>query len=163
MSMIGEFARFTPEQLQRAISDPQWAYDHVLELDETGPADRADPDLTDVDKAWGAIGFLLRRNDFPVKLFGGEEALGSLEWGYGPAGCLTPESVGVAAAALEKLPWSDLVADLDVKEMNDAEIYPEMDWGDEGQLEYVREHYESLSKFVAAAARRGDAMVTWMS
>ncbi|MFE7614179.1 DUF1877 family protein [Streptomyces sp. NPDC057496] len=37
MSMIGEYARLAPAELDRAIRDPEWAQEHVVGLIETGP------------------------------------------------------------------------------------------------------------------------------
>ena len=34
VSMIGEYARVTAEELDRALLDPEWAYDHVQDMVE---------------------------------------------------------------------------------------------------------------------------------
>jgi hypothetical protein len=53
MSMIGEYARLTPAEVDRAVLDPDWAREFVDELIEAGAADAgADARCLDIDKAW---------------------------------------------------------------------------------------------------------------
>ncbi|WP_225850760.1 YfbM family protein [Streptomyces sp. HPF1205] len=166
MSMIGEYARLTPAELERAVRDPAWALEYVDELIEAGAAETTGvgrPRCLDIDKAWDTLGFLLRRIEFPVDIVHGEEEIpGAEDWGYGPPRYLLPERVHAAAAALGELPADALVRGVTEEELARADLYPRI--ADEGLewLTYVTHHYEALVPFFQAAAAAGDAMVVWL-
>jgi Domain of unknown function (DUF1877) len=167
MSMIGEYARVTPAELERAIGDPQWALEHVQEVAEAewdeGPG-ASGARCLDVDKAWDAIGFLLRRTGFPVELVHGEEPIpGADDWGYTPPRYLTPQQVATAAAALARTSGAALIDGVAPKELADAEVYPSIVWKRGESLDYVRQHYEALVPFFTQAARDGDAVLVWLA
>lgn len=68
--MIGEYARLTPAELERAVEDPRWALDFIEELidvgmDETGGSQSR---CLDIGKAWDTLALMLRRIDFPVDI-----------------------------------------------------------------------------------------------
>jgi hypothetical protein len=162
MGMIGEYARLTPDELARAMTDPEWAHETVLEMNQTGsPADP--PRRLDVDKAWDAMRFLLARAAFPVEIVLGEEALpGSDDWGYTQPFYLTPDRVRAASAALAETPFSALTDGVRLSDLEDAAVYPSI-WDEEDALEYVQHYYDYLRAFFAAAAAEGDAVVAWVS
>jgi hypothetical protein len=158
MSMIGEYARLSPAELERALGD-------------LGPAraliDGAGPDearRTDIDKAWDILHFLLRRIDFPVDVIDGEEEFPDAgDWGYGPPCYLTPDQVRTAAAALTATAPAALVGGVTAAELVAAELYPGFAEEEADQLlAYALEHYRSLVPFFEAAARAGDAIVVWL-
>jgi hypothetical protein len=68
MSMIGEYLRVTPAELDRAIQDPDWALDFVEEVqdaqEESEPVP-ADARHFSTYKAWDMLRFLLARAEFP--------------------------------------------------------------------------------------------------
>ncbi len=167
MSMIGEYARVTAEELDRALLDPEWAYDHVQDMVED--ADEIDepgvvPRCTDVDTAWDGIRFLLRRAiEEPVDVIAGGGQIGGEDWGYGPARYLVPEEVGRAAHHLRTTPFERLAAHYDAARMRDEEIYPSAIWDDDqGTLDYLQDNYEALVEFFDAAAESGDAIILWL-
>lgn len=167
MSMIGEYARVTPAELERAIREPDWAQDFVFELLETETEDEMAASgarrVLETDKAWDAIGYLLRRTDFPVDIVHGEELLpGAEDWGYGPPRYLTPEQVRTAAEALARTGFGQLVHGVTSKDLARAEVYPKIVWERGESLGYVHGHYESLAEFVQSAARDGDALLMWL-
>ncbi|MFF8714145.1 YfbM family protein [Streptomyces sp. NPDC015184] len=166
MSMIGEYARLTPAELDRAIRDPEWAQEHVVELIETElDAAPAAPEARchDTDKTWHALDFLLRRIDFPVDIVHGEEEIPGAEgWGYEPPRYLTPERVRVAAEALAATPHEALTEGVSSAELARAEIYPAAVWERGESLDYVTSHYQGLVPFFRAAADAGDAMLIWL-
>jgi hypothetical protein len=88
MSMIGGYVRLTPADLDRALSDPEWACEYADDLRDTEY--ETEPDIGqarchDIDKTWHALGFLLRRLRFPVDIVFGEEPVpGATNCGYGP-------------------------------------------------------------------------------
>ncbi|MFE3017955.1 YfbM family protein [Streptomyces sp. NPDC059256] len=181
MSMIGEYVRVTAAQLDQAIKDPEWASDLIDELIEAdwegGAAPEEDPSGTapdaptstlgvrslDVDKAWDALDFLLRRRDFPVDIIHGEAPIpGADDWGYGPPRYLTPARVQVAADALRGLTADELVADVSPQELARADVYPRIIWERGESLDYVRGYFAVLVPFFQAAAQAGDGMLIWL-
>jgi hypothetical protein len=166
MSMIGEYARLTPAELEHALDDPEWATEHVEDMmgDGSGPSDERPRRCLDIDKAWDILDFLLRRIDFPVDIVHGEEEMPDADdWGYGPPRYLTPERVRTAATALLAMPFELLAQSVDGAELAKADLYPTVT-ADEADkwLAYVGGHYRELVPFFEEAARDGDAMLAWL-
>ncbi|MFD8383431.1 YfbM family protein [Streptomyces sp. NPDC059679] len=166
MSMIGEYARLTPAELERAVRDPDWAQEFIGELMDTeldeGPA-TSPARCHETDKAWHALDFLLSRLAFPVNVvFGEEEIPGADDWGYGPPRYLTPERVRVAAEAFAAMPPEALVSGVTPDDLVQADIYPVIIWVGDESLDYVTSHYQALVPFFQAAARDGHAVVIWL-
>ncbi|WP_244942877.1 YfbM family protein [Streptomyces inhibens] len=166
MSMIGEYARVTPAELDRALGDPEWALKLVIGRMEAESAQRPEPARArclDVDKAWDALGFLLRRAAFPVDIVHGEQAVPDAEdWGYGPPRYLTPEQVRTAAGALAEMSGASLTAGVGPEDLARAEVYPAIVWERGEPLDYVSGYYDLLRPFFRAAADEGDAMLIWL-
>ncbi|MFG2288617.1 YfbM family protein [Streptomyces sp. NPDC048595] len=166
MSMIGQFARVTPAEFDRALDDPEWAFKLVMGRMEAEAGQAAEPAADrclDVDKAWDALGFLLRRAAFPVEIVYGEEDVPAADdWGYGPPRYLTPERVRVAAEALAEISGADLTAGVGPEDLALAAVYPSIVWERGEPLDYVREHYDALRPFFRAAADQGDAVLVWL-
>jgi hypothetical protein len=166
MSMIGEYARLTRTELDRALSEPSWArefVDELLDADLDEKADASEARCLDIDKAWDALGFLLRRIDFPVDIVHAEDAIpGAEDWGYGPPRYLTPERVRAAAEALQATSSDSLVDDVTPADLARADIYPSIIWERGESLEYITSHYEAVIPFFQAAARDGDAILVWL-
>ena len=166
MSMIGEYARLTPTELDRAVKDPGWAQDFVGELidaqaDEPG-ASR--PRCLDTSQAWDTLGLLLRRIDFPIDIVHGEEEIPDADdWGYGPPRYLTPEQVRAASSALAATPSDVLTRGVTAAELLRADLYPRIAQDEvEEWLKYVVHHYQALVPFFETAAREGHAMMVWL-
>jgi hypothetical protein len=152
--MIGAYVRLAPAELARVLDDPAWGEEHVEAL-----VDAEDGRCFDVDKAWDAIGFLVRRADFPVDVVhGGEDVDGADDWDFGPPRLLPPAQVRQAAGAFAAVDVDALVDGLDRAELAAAEVHPSI-WDEPDALEYVREHLAALSAFLATAARDGDAVL----
>ncbi|WP_438304047.1 YfbM family protein [Streptomyces sp. HUAS TT11] len=166
MSMIGEYARMTPAQLDRAISDPDWILewlDELIETESEGRPELPDARTHDIDKAWHALHFLLRRIGFPVAVVRGEQEIPGVEdWGYGPPRYLTVERVRAAADAFATTPSAALTEGVSPTDLAKAKIYPTIVWERGESLEYVTDHYEALGQFFQAAASAGDAMLVWL-
>ncbi|MQY06675.1 YfbM family protein [Actinomadura macrotermitis] len=166
MSMIGEYVRLTPAELERTIGDPAAGRELVdrlieAELDEAPGPSRAR--CHDIDKTWQALDFLLHRAGFPVDIAYGEEQIpGADAWGYGPPRYLTPERVRAAVAAFPAFPHHALAEGVTPADLAKADIYPHIVWERGEPLEYVTYHYASLVEFFQAAARDGHAVVTWI-
>ncbi|WP_330478618.1 YfbM family protein [Streptomyces platensis] len=166
MSMIGEYARVTPAELDRALRDPEWALKLVqgrMEAEAADCPESAAARCLDIDKAWAAVGFLLRRAAFPVDVVHGEHDVPDADdWGYGPPRYLTPAQVRTAAEALAEIPAERLTDGVGPEDLAAAEIYPTIVWERGEPLDYVCEHYEQLRPFFRAAADEGDGMLLWI-
>jgi hypothetical protein len=163
--MIGEYARLTAEELDRALSDPDWAYDHVQDMIEDEAAELGDvPRCTDIDKAWDGIRFLFDRAGVAdVDVVAGGTLMKGEDWGYGPARYLVPDEVDRAARRLRTTPFEHLAAHYDATRMREQEVYPHAIWDDDRDtLDYLKDHYEILVEFFDAAAESGDAMIIWL-
>lgn len=164
--MIGEYARLTPAELERAVEDPHCALVFIEELIDVGmdEPDASQPRCLDIDKAWDALALMLRRIDFPVDIVHGEEEIpGADEWGHGPPRYLIPEQVRAASAALAGTPSNVLSRGITAAELARADLYPSISEDEVGDwLNYVVHHYDALVPFFEAAARDGDAMVVWL-
>ncbi|MET8183716.1 YfbM family protein [Streptomyces sp. NPDC005336] len=166
MSMIGEYARLTATELDRAVREPEWAEKFVDELIEAEPdegAEASEARCHDTDKAWHALDFLLRRIQFPVDIVHGEEEIpGAEDWGYGPPRYLTSERVRGAAEALAATTPDSLVTGITSADLARANIYPSIIWERGESLDYVISHYKALVPFFQVAARDGEAMLVWL-
>lgn len=162
--MNGEYLRVTTVELARAIEDPEWAFEYVEEVMETDGVDEVDPaearQLT-THKAWHAVAFLLERAGFPVDIVHGEQTFTDEDWGYGPAKYLDTDQVKLAAEALARLPFDDLVRDMDPAQLTAAQIYPQH-WDEADAIEWVRGGFDPLAPFFGAAAQAGEAMLVWL-
>ncbi|NUS86700.1 MAG: YfbM family protein [Streptomyces sp.] len=166
MSMIGNYARLTPAELERVVRDPDWGRKFIGELAETEPDERSGASPArcfDTDKAWHALDFLLRRQAFPVDVvFGEEEIPGADGWGQGPPCYLTPGRVRAAAEAFAAMPAAALVSGVTPDDLVQADIYPDIIWVGDESLDYVTNYYQALVPFFQAAAHDGHAMVVWI-
>ncbi|WP_243869475.1 YfbM family protein [Streptomyces liangshanensis] len=165
MSMIGEYVRVTAAQLDRAIQDPDWALDHVEEVqdseEESEPAPAGARHFSTY-KAWGLLGYLLERAEVPVNVIHGEETFAEgRDWGYGPPRCLRPDRVRLAARTLRATPYERLVAGVDPADLTRAEVYP-LGWDEPGVLEWGRNWYDGLTDFFEAAAAADEGMLVWL-
>lgn len=57
MSMIGEYVRLTPAELERTVEDPHWALAFIEELIDVGIDEPggSQPRCLDIDMAWDAL------------------------------------------------------------------------------------------------------------
>ncbi|MET8154319.1 DUF1877 family protein [Actinoplanes sp. NPDC049668] len=173
--MNGNWLRVSPDELERAVSDLDWAHE-LARKERDGDSDR----WTGTGKAWHGLDFLLDRLGFEIPLVLGAESfvelpdvepdsaemfdfLESLEddWGYGPPSYLTPAQVAAAAAQLATLTEEDLTRDVDPTELYRAEIYPGT-WERPGELAWVAHFLPSAQTFFTAAAKDGDAVICWL-
>ncbi|MFD4322770.1 YfbM family protein [Streptomyces sp. NPDC058548] len=164
MSMNGEYLRLTPAELDRALKDPEWAWNLVEEtLDaqvEGEPASAETRHFT-THQTWHLLGFLLQRSNFPVDVIHGEEPLTTDHWGYGPPQYLTPERVQLAADILRRTTYDQLIQGVDPSELTKAEIYPQI-WDSPASLEWAGDLFAPLTAFFRDAASAGHAMLIWI-
>lgn len=162
MSMIANYLRISPEQLEALRKEPSAIMD-LLDPDDRGHAEGAH---LDIDKAWQAIHFLLTGDPWEGKLplrnaVMGGAALGEEDVGYGPARGLTPAEVRSVSVVLASISGERLGARFDASKFAEAEIYPS-GWSADDQA-FIVQHYEALRAFFAEAARAGDAMVLYLN
>ncbi|MEV5972299.1 YfbM family protein [Streptomyces sp. NPDC051921] len=164
MSMNGEYLRVTPAELDRALEDPEWAWDLVEETQdaraEEEPAPAEARHFT-THQTWHLLGFLLQRSGFPVDIVHGEESLGTDDWGYGPPRYLTPERVQLAAETLHRTSYDQLIQGVHPSDLTKAEIYPQI-WDSPASLEWAGDLFTLLTEFFRGAASAGHAMLMWI-
>jgi hypothetical protein len=169
MSMIGNYLRITPLEVQRARKDPDWAMEFAEDLEDAELDEPDSPDgklaadrLFRTEKSWDVLRYLLERAACPVNVIYGEEEFTEGDWGYGPAWMLTPERVAVASAFLAGVAYDELTAGVTAADLVAADLYPQ-GWEQPGALAAVRECFDDLTAYFAAAAAAGDAMIVWLS
>ncbi|MFF4010692.1 DUF1877 family protein [Streptomyces sp. NPDC001717] len=165
MSMNGEYLRITPDEWERTLKDPDWAYGLAEEaMDAAEENETTSPDARHftTGQTWHMLDFLLRRADFPVDIVMGEEEVpGAGEWGYEPPRFLPPARVRSAAEALRRLSYAGLVQDVEPAELARAEIYPSI-WDSPEALGWAADLFPELTAFFEAAAAAGDGMLLWI-
>ncbi|MEO3765744.1 YfbM family protein [Streptomyces sp. B5E4] len=169
MSMIGEYARVTPAELDRAVREPDWARGFIFELleTETGAEEDAGSDITrfpDTDKAW--VG-RHRVSAPPRRLPSGRHLRRGIDTrsrrlGYGPPRYLTPEQVRTAAEVLGTTSSDRLVHGVSQEDLARADVYPLIVWERGESFDYVRGHYEALVEYFRGAAGDGDGLPLWL-
>lgn len=165
MSMVGEYFRVTAAELERAIEDPDWALEHIeatQEAEEDSGSSPAETRHFSTYKTWDLLRFLLRRARFPVDVIHGEAPLGEAEdWGYGRPHYLPADRVGLAAEALSRLTYDQLLEGVDPEELAAADVYP-LGWDDTASLEWGRPWFTGLTEYFTAAAKDAHAVITWL-
>ncbi|MBL0886033.1 YfbM family protein [Myceligenerans indicum] len=160
MSMIGEYVRLAPGDLEKALSDPEWAWELVDELLE---ADEGDPRLFDVDKAWHGLALVLDRAGLPSGIIFGDGAVpGADDWGYGPPSSLGVARVGELAAALDEISPIETVRAVPGSVLAAEGIYPKELWEEPTWAEYLIGHLEGLKAFFREATDSGMGMLVWL-
>ncbi|MFI8523358.1 YfbM family protein [Promicromonospora sukumoe] len=164
MSMIGEYMRLAPHDLDLALADPEAIrdlIDELWDLEDVG----AEPDqrLMDIDKAWHGLAFVLQRAGVPAAVVYGDQPVpDAVDWGFGPPSWLSVERVAElstalggldAQAAVDAVPSADLLA---------ADIYPQGVWAQEDGKDYLVGHLKRLTEFFAEAADAGMGMLVWI-
>lgn len=160
MSMIGYALTLSTADLDRATADPDWAREHVEELEAADDDSR----LLDLDKAWAAIAFALKQARFPVNVVLGEQPLAEDEdWGYGPPRVVTPARVREAAAEFATTTPEALLASVSAEGLDAADVYPS-GWLDEPDLlpEFLLPALRDLTALYASASADGHAVVLWL-
>ncbi|WP_283139858.1 YfbM family protein [Rhizohabitans arisaemae] len=162
--MNGNYLRVTTAQLAQAIGDPEWAVgfaEAVMDAEDDVQRRPFDARYLTTHKAWHAIGFLLEQVGFPVDIVYGEQTFTDEDWGYEPPKYLDAEQVQLAADALAKISFNDLVEDTDPADLTRAEIYPQM-WDEPDALVWVQSWFQPIVPFFKAAARYGEAIIVWI-
>jgi hypothetical protein len=163
MGMLMNLLRVTPTELAAYQQDSDALETRIY-------AAAADPALTDLDKTWDGIIYLL--TGAPVTqathplvsvLFSGQLLDVAQDLGYGPAHYLTPTQVAGLHPQLAAIDPAELRARFDPANMQAQGVYPDI-WAEgEDALTYVLDGYETLRQEYATAAQRGEGLLTWLS
>ncbi|MER5772375.1 DUF1877 family protein [Streptomyces sp. NPDC001985] len=167
MSMIGQYARLSPAELDRAVRHPDWAWEFVEEHLGAAAGDGASGAggrLHSTGKMWHALEYLLRLRGVGVDVVHGEEEVpGAEDWGYGPPRMIGPERVIAAAGAMAGITPEGLVEGVAPAELADAGVYPYAGGGPGGRLDDAASAYRDLAVFVGAAARLRHGLLVWIA
>ncbi|WP_246427855.1 YfbM family protein [Paenibacillus phyllosphaerae] len=156
--MIGHLMQITPASLA-----------DILQGEETVEAYMEAEEIESLylDKSWHAIHYILNG-----KAWEGEEPLVHVilggtpigeDYGYGPPRYLTPEQVEQVAQALTGLQGAELIGRYNPDLMAQQDIYPQIDWDDEEEQQYVFDYYWSLVDYYKAAAASGNGMLLYLT
>ncbi|WP_312075108.1 YfbM family protein [Chryseobacterium sp.] len=164
MGMIGNLLRVTESELEEYLKNSS-----LLE-NETYNEEAINENLTDIDKAWEGIIFLLTgeglaSSEHPLTkvLFSGQLIDEEQDVGYGPAHFLRPNEVIMLNDELSKITIENLRERFDPKKMTEEGIYPEI-W-DEGNdaFDYLAEEFKAVQKTFVDAAKHNQAIITFIN
>ncbi|MFD7026100.1 YfbM family protein [Promicromonospora sukumoe] len=164
MSMIGEYMRLAPHDLELALADPEAIRDLIDELWDLEDAG-AEPDqrLMDVDKAWHGLAFVLDRAGVPAAVVYGDQPVPDADdWGYGPPSWLSVERVAELSTALRGLDAQAAVDAVSAADLVEADIYPQGAWAQPDDKDYLVGHLKRLTEFFAEAADAGMGLLVWI-
>lgn len=146
MGMTLSFTRVTPEELDRAFEDPEWAAEQV--------DDEERPNCF-LEKSWAGIQFLLTAADVDVDLYEDgdpiDEECTLLGWGQ--------RKVAKTAELLAAVPFEVLEGHYDPEALSKEGVYPMRHLWSAEDVEYLRENYAELVEFFAQAAASGGAAI----
>lgn len=128
----------------------------------------AETEVTDLDKAWHCIHFLLAGDAgggvAPAGyLLEGGHQLGDVDVGYGPARALTPSQAADFADLIAPVTKAELAERYDPAELRAADVYPDIwDRGDD-EFEYVWNRFEQLQGFMRQVKNADEGVIIYMT
>ncbi|WP_240755232.1 YfbM family protein [Pedobacter sp. SYP-B3415] len=163
MSMIGNLLRVTNAELNAYLEDSSLLENRIYH--ETD-----DSNLVDIDKTWEGIVFLLTGqrltdadNPLLAVLFSGQLIDNDQDLGYGPAHYVTPEQVVQLNNEISKITKADLRQRFDPAKMIESGVYPNI-WDESDEtFEYLAGYFRVVQKIYSEAARKNEAIVTFIS
>ena len=167
MSMIGNFLRTTETELEEYLKDSSLLESSIYN-EET---DDGNPNLTDIDKSWDGILFLLTgqnvaNTEHPLAkiLFSGQLIDEDQDLGYGPAHYLTPDQVKDLNSQISTITIAALKEKYDPERMEELEVYPVI-WKREGDdaFIYLSEYFKIVQQVYSDAAKNGEAIITFIN
>jgi len=162
MSMVANFLRVPPSQLEAFKADSELLAEHLYNQDLSD-----DPTFLDIDKSWDGIAFLLTgqnaenaRGALSRIIFSGQFVDEEQDLGYGPAHYLRVAEVKALSDEISKIDTVELKKRFDPAKMKAMEIYPEI-W-DEGEtaFEYLKDNFRSLQRFFEKAAAEYEVVIS---
>jgi Domain of unknown function (DUF1877) len=167
MSLIGHVYLLPDQRIQALLADPSLVFG-VVDGAYNDPA----AGFVDLDKAWGALHYLLtgtaREGEGPLAfLLKGGTPVGDEDLGYGPARVFRPLEVAAIADALATVSQRTLLPRFDVKKLEILEVYPgrwnEVNLRSDYDLGYYFGPLESLKSVTARAKAEHIGMLVWIS
>ena len=128
------------------------------------PLGPAENQVTDLDKAWHGIHYLLTGTadggEPPLNfiVLGGDE-VGDIEVGFGPARVMRAEEVKKVGEALAGIERDELKERFDAEEMIRQDIYGALEDYLDDDMEYFLGWFDTLKDFVGAAAEKDLGLV----
>jgi hypothetical protein len=163
MSMIGNLLRVTRKELEEYLKDSSLLEARIYDHEEE------DPKLTNIDKTWDGIIFLLTGQNLenathPLTkvLFSGQLIDEEQDLGYGPGHYLTPEQVKELNTQISTISIEELSKKYDGKKMTELDIYPEV-WENEDEVHYLTEYFQIIQKVYAEASRNEEGIITFIN
>ncbi|RTQ50309.1 DUF1877 family protein [Hymenobacter gummosus] len=162
--MIGNLLRVSPAELQAYRADSARLEDRLYQGTGTDPA------LTDIDKTWDGLVFLLTGQPLseathPLArvLFSGQLVDEEQDLGYGPAHYLEPAEVAALQPQLAAIGAAELRKHFDPARMTALGIYPGI-WAEgDDAFDYLADGFAAVQALYAEAAKRGEGMITFIA
>jgi Domain of unknown function (DUF1877) len=165
MGMIGNLLRVTRTELEAYLKDSSLLENRIYNDD----SDEQDPNLTDIDKSWDGIIFLLTGQNFdnsnhPLTkvLFSGQIIDEEQDLGYGPGQYLTPEQVKEVNELIATISIEELSKKYDATRMTELEVYPNI-WEDLEEVNYLTDYFQTVKEVYAKAAEKDEAIITFIN
>lgn len=159
MGMIAYFATLGEDDVQRLRDGDESLLEELYEEEQH--------EVTDIDKAWHGVHFLLSGEPHgPGERVEGAAIMGGTEvgpdMGYGSGRVHTPSQVQEINVALDALSEDTFCDRFDATELGNNDIYPDI-W-DEGEeaLEYLMFGLQGIKQVFATAALRDEYVFTWI-
>lgn len=161
MGMALQLRRAHADALSKLSLDEEAGLEFICPTDDEHPA-YTDGSITDIDKAWHAIHFLLTKQPWSTQLPSGFLLAGTevgAELDYGAIRVLSPSQVSDIADHLSTLPADFVNLEFDFEKLQSADIYPSIwDSNDPEDITYTASYFEDLKQFVTEAASRGEGI-----
>lgn len=166
MGMVLNFLRVSEDELNEILENSTFLDEIVYGENNELPAT-----LTDIDKSWEGILFILTGQnlqtlDHPLgaALFSGQVVDEDQDMGYGPAHYLTPDQVETINEQLADFTAEEVKARYNPTQMTDLSIYPGVwDKEDDQVFEYLLEWFMEVKQIYATAAAEKQAIITFMN
>lgn len=161
--MIANFLRVSESELNDYLKDSSLLEDNIY-------SDEENSNLTDIDKSWGGVLFLLTGRgleelEHPLSriLFSGELIDEDQDLGYGPAHYLTVLEVKEIYNEISKITPEELRGRYDAEKMEQLDIYPNI-WDDnEESLGYLLDSYNDVLEVYSEAVKNNQAIITFIN
>lgn len=166
MSMIGNLLRVTNAELEAYLKDSSLLENSIYEEE----SEEGNPNLTDIDKSWNGILFLLTGQslediDHPLaRVFFSRQVIDEeQDLGYGPGHYLTSAQVKEVNAEIANLTTEEMKSRYDAKKMTELDVYPSIwDEGDDAAT-YLLDYFNTVKEVYAQASKNGEAIITFIN
>src|SRR5207248_9123201 len=150
--MIGHLRAASDADIARLLANPPEVTRYLY-----GGGDGSDQERVVLNKAWHAIHFALTGSRLggaePLNFLASEGTpVGDVDVGYGPARVLTSDRVKALAARLAEISPDEVAGRVDLRTLDEHQIYPG-NWQRDGlNVEYVVSNYREMRKLIVRLA-----------